>query len=74
MPGIKIDDNFLFEVERRLNVYLNSNKLEQLENQQTEKLQTRAIDNGPRTFESRSNDEDDTRGDTHSPSMQTGEN
>ncbi|GFX31112.1 hypothetical protein TNCV_2026151 [Trichonephila clavipes] len=33
MPDIKIDDNGLFEVERRLNVCLNSNKLEQLENQ-----------------------------------------
>ncbi|GFT16469.1 hypothetical protein TNCV_281101 [Trichonephila clavipes] len=32
MPDIKIDDNCLFEVERRLNLYLNSNKLEQLEN------------------------------------------
>ncbi|GFV29593.1 hypothetical protein TNCV_329591 [Trichonephila clavipes] len=31
MPDIKIDDNCLFEVERRLNVYLNSNKLEQLQ-------------------------------------------
>ncbi|GFT71428.1 hypothetical protein TNCV_970991 [Trichonephila clavipes] len=38
MPDIKIDDNCLFEVERRLNVYLNSNKLEQLENQRAEKL------------------------------------
>ncbi|GFU24037.1 uncharacterized protein TNCV_3332471 [Trichonephila clavipes] len=37
-PDIKIDDNYLFEVERRLNVYLNSNKLEQLENQHAEKL------------------------------------
>ncbi|GFU64030.1 hypothetical protein TNCV_246071 [Trichonephila clavipes] len=38
MPGIEIDDNCLFEVERRLNVCLNSNKLEQLENQHAEKL------------------------------------
>ncbi|GFW63989.1 hypothetical protein TNCV_706941 [Trichonephila clavipes] len=38
MPDIKIDDNCLFEVERRLNVHLNSNKLEQLENQHAEKL------------------------------------
>ncbi|GFY00639.1 hypothetical protein TNCV_2140331 [Trichonephila clavipes] len=38
MPDIKIDDNCLFEVERRLNVYLNSNELEQLENQYAEKL------------------------------------
>ncbi|GFV53217.1 hypothetical protein TNCV_1065761 [Trichonephila clavipes] len=38
MPDIKIDDNGLFEVERRLNVQLNSNKLEQLENQHAEKL------------------------------------
>ncbi|GFV61689.1 hypothetical protein TNCV_188471 [Trichonephila clavipes] len=37
-PDIKIDDNCLFEVERRLNVHLNSNKLEQLENQHAEKL------------------------------------
>ncbi|GFU39080.1 hypothetical protein TNCV_815671 [Trichonephila clavipes] len=33
MPDIKIDNNCLFEAERRLNVYLNSNKFEQLENQ-----------------------------------------
>ncbi|GFW21762.1 hypothetical protein TNCV_2529602 [Trichonephila clavipes] len=39
-PDIKIDDNCLFEVERRLNVHLNSNKLEQLENQHAEKLAT----------------------------------
>ncbi|GFX26644.1 uncharacterized protein TNCV_4536541 [Trichonephila clavipes] len=38
MPDIKIEDNCLFEVERRMNVYLNSNKLEQLENQHAEKL------------------------------------
>ncbi|GFV70295.1 hypothetical protein TNCV_4540771 [Trichonephila clavipes] len=38
MPDIKINDNCLFEEERRLNVYLNSNKLEQLENQHAEKL------------------------------------
>ncbi|GFS62199.1 hypothetical protein TNCV_477251 [Trichonephila clavipes] len=38
MPDIKIDDNCLFEVERRLNAYLNSNKLEQLGNQHAEKL------------------------------------
>ncbi|GFV44846.1 hypothetical protein TNCV_563951 [Trichonephila clavipes] len=41
MPDIKIDDNCLLEVERRLNVYLNSNKLEQLENQHAEKLNLR---------------------------------
>ncbi|GFS62205.1 uncharacterized protein TNCV_477301 [Trichonephila clavipes] len=33
MPDIKIDDNGMFEEERRLNACLNSNKLEQLENQ-----------------------------------------
>ncbi|GFV71057.1 hypothetical protein TNCV_946501 [Trichonephila clavipes] len=38
IPDIKIEDNCLFEVERRLNVYLNSNKLEQLENPHAEKL------------------------------------
>ncbi|GFV44577.1 hypothetical protein TNCV_2006481 [Trichonephila clavipes] len=38
MPDIKIDENCLFEVERRLNVYLNSNQLEQLENQPAEEL------------------------------------
>ncbi|GFT84914.1 hypothetical protein TNCV_2507471 [Trichonephila clavipes] len=38
MPDIKIDGNCLFEVERRLNVHSNSNKLEQLENQHAEKL------------------------------------
>ncbi|GFV84016.1 hypothetical protein TNCV_1480181 [Trichonephila clavipes] len=38
MPGIKIDDNCLFEAERRLSVCLNSNELEQLENQHAEKL------------------------------------
>ncbi|GFT07821.1 hypothetical protein TNCV_1214151 [Trichonephila clavipes] len=37
MPDIKIDGNGLFEEERRLNAYLNSNKLEQLENQHAEK-------------------------------------
>ncbi|GFV65583.1 hypothetical protein TNCV_778691 [Trichonephila clavipes] len=36
MPGIKIDDNGLFAEEGRLNTYLNSNKLEQLENQHAE--------------------------------------
>ncbi|GFX47992.1 uncharacterized protein TNCV_4113271 [Trichonephila clavipes] len=36
MPDIKIDDNGLFEEERRLNAYLNSDKLEQLENQHAE--------------------------------------
>ncbi|GFT57131.1 hypothetical protein TNCV_1691671 [Trichonephila clavipes] len=36
MSDIKIDDNCLFEVERRLNVHLNSGKLEQLENQHAE--------------------------------------
>ncbi|GFV86081.1 hypothetical protein TNCV_670781 [Trichonephila clavipes] len=41
MPDIKTDDNCLFEVERRLNVYLNSDKLEQLENQHAEKLNLR---------------------------------
>ncbi|GFW60275.1 hypothetical protein TNCV_1843561 [Trichonephila clavipes] len=39
MPDIKIDVNCLFEVERRLNVQLNSYKLEQLENQHAEKLE-----------------------------------
>ncbi|GFX40878.1 hypothetical protein TNCV_3760991 [Trichonephila clavipes] len=38
ISGIKIDDNCLFEVERRLNVHLNSNKFEQLENQRADKL------------------------------------
>ncbi|GFU77269.1 uncharacterized protein TNCV_4689441 [Trichonephila clavipes] len=38
MRDIKINDNCLFEVERRLNEYLNSNKLEQLENPHAEKL------------------------------------
>ncbi|GFV69233.1 hypothetical protein TNCV_3861561 [Trichonephila clavipes] len=38
MPDIKIDDNCLFDVERKLNVYLNSNKLEQLGNQHDGKL------------------------------------
>ncbi|GFX14484.1 uncharacterized protein TNCV_1616671 [Trichonephila clavipes] len=38
IPDIKIDDNCLLELERRLNVYLNSNKLEQLENQYAKKL------------------------------------
>ncbi|GFT30410.1 uncharacterized protein TNCV_2377021 [Trichonephila clavipes] len=38
MPDVKIDVNCLFEVERRLNAYLNSNELEQLENQHAEKL------------------------------------
>ncbi|GFX77612.1 hypothetical protein TNCV_1752231 [Trichonephila clavipes] len=36
MRDIKIDDNGLFEEERRLNAYLNSNELEQLENQYAE--------------------------------------
>ncbi|GFW74051.1 uncharacterized protein TNCV_545751 [Trichonephila clavipes] len=36
MPDIKIDGNGLFEEERKLNAYLNSNKLEQLENQHAE--------------------------------------
>ncbi|GFU91087.1 hypothetical protein TNCV_4924181 [Trichonephila clavipes] len=36
MPDIKINDNDQFEEERRLNTYLNSNKLEQLENQNAE--------------------------------------
>ena len=36
MPDIKIDDNCLFEEIRRLNVYLNSDKLEQWENQHFE--------------------------------------
>ncbi|GFV96878.1 uncharacterized protein TNCV_4350911 [Trichonephila clavipes] len=40
MPNIKIDDNCLFEVERRLNVHLNPNKLEQLEYQHAEKLES----------------------------------
>ncbi|GFV55719.1 hypothetical protein TNCV_755191 [Trichonephila clavipes] len=38
IPDIKIEDRSLFEVERRLDVYLNSNKLEQLEHQHAEKL------------------------------------
>ncbi|GFW29051.1 hypothetical protein TNCV_2356091 [Trichonephila clavipes] len=38
MPDIKTNDNCLFEVERRLNLLLNSNKLEQLENHNAEKL------------------------------------
>ncbi|GFW18941.1 hypothetical protein TNCV_5133931 [Trichonephila clavipes] len=38
MPNIKIDDNCLFKVEIRLNVCLNSNKLEQLENQHAENM------------------------------------
>ncbi|GFV26102.1 uncharacterized protein TNCV_4887331 [Trichonephila clavipes] len=38
MYDIKIDGTYLFVVERRLNAYLNSNKLEQLENQHAEKL------------------------------------
>ncbi|GFW10194.1 hypothetical protein TNCV_1849111 [Trichonephila clavipes] len=38
MPDIKIDDNCLFELERRLNVFLNSNKLEQLGNRHAKKL------------------------------------
>ncbi|GFW57433.1 hypothetical protein TNCV_543461 [Trichonephila clavipes] len=37
-PDIEINDNRLFEVERKLNVYLNCNKLKQLENQHAEKL------------------------------------
>ncbi|GFV33424.1 uncharacterized protein TNCV_758481 [Trichonephila clavipes] len=36
MPDTKINANCLFEIERRLNVYLNSNKMEQLENQHAE--------------------------------------
>ncbi|GFV99334.1 hypothetical protein TNCV_1513061 [Trichonephila clavipes] len=36
MSHIKIDDNGLFKEERSLNAYLNSNKLEQLENQHIE--------------------------------------
>ncbi|GFW65457.1 uncharacterized protein TNCV_4410651 [Trichonephila clavipes] len=36
MPDIKIDDNCLLKEIRRLNVYLNSDELEQLENQQTD--------------------------------------
>ncbi|GFT96279.1 mariner Mos1 transposase [Trichonephila clavipes] len=42
MPDIRIDDNCLLEVERRLDVLLNSNKLEQLENQHAEKLRNRS--------------------------------
>ncbi|GFV66995.1 hypothetical protein TNCV_356811 [Trichonephila clavipes] len=37
---IKIDDNCLFEMKRKLNVYLNSNQLEQVKNQHAEKLTT----------------------------------
>ncbi|GFW20104.1 hypothetical protein TNCV_2320451 [Trichonephila clavipes] len=56
MPDIKIDDNCLFDVERRLNVHLNSNKLEQLENQHDEKLEEQsnpagAVDQGSIGFE-----------------------
>lgn len=36
LPDIKIDDNCLFEEIRRLNVYLNSEKLIQWENQHVE--------------------------------------
>ncbi|GFV88204.1 uncharacterized protein TNCV_3243531 [Trichonephila clavipes] len=36
MPDIKIDDDCLFEEIRRLNAYLNSNKLEQWENRHAE--------------------------------------
>ncbi|GFX99336.1 zinc finger MYM-type protein 1 [Trichonephila clavipes] len=36
MPDIKIDDNPLFEEIRRLNVYLNTDKLQQWENQHFE--------------------------------------
>ncbi|GFU24103.1 hypothetical protein TNCV_2006981 [Trichonephila clavipes] len=36
MPDIKTNGYYMFGVERRLNVYLNSNKLEQLENQHSE--------------------------------------
>ncbi|GFX51605.1 hypothetical protein TNCV_5013091 [Trichonephila clavipes] len=36
MPDIKIDDNDLFEEEKQLNRCLNSNTLEQLENQHAE--------------------------------------
>ncbi|GFS93871.1 HTH_Tnp_Tc3_2 domain-containing protein [Trichonephila clavipes] len=38
MPDNKIDGNCLFEEERRLNAYLNSNKLGQLENPHAEKF------------------------------------
>ncbi|GFV45401.1 hypothetical protein TNCV_5055951 [Trichonephila clavipes] len=38
MPDNKIDCIGLFEVERRQNVYLSYNKLEQLENRHAEKL------------------------------------
>ncbi|GFT87903.1 hypothetical protein TNCV_800011 [Trichonephila clavipes] len=38
MPDIEIDDNCLPVLERRPNAYLNSNNLEQLENQHAEKL------------------------------------
>ncbi|GFT28798.1 hypothetical protein TNCV_3585171 [Trichonephila clavipes] len=43
MPDSKIDGNCLFEVERRLDVYLNSNRLKQFENQYTEKLSNKKI-------------------------------
>ncbi|GFV78701.1 hypothetical protein TNCV_961581 [Trichonephila clavipes] len=36
MPDIKIDDNCLLKEIRRVNVYLNSDELEQLENQQAD--------------------------------------
>ncbi|GFT69370.1 uncharacterized protein TNCV_4182201 [Trichonephila clavipes] len=36
MPDIKIDDNGLFEEERRLNAYLNSDKLKPLEGKHAE--------------------------------------
>ncbi|GFV57383.1 hypothetical protein TNCV_3173311 [Trichonephila clavipes] len=36
MPDFKMDDSGLFEEERRLNAYLNSTKLVQLENQHAE--------------------------------------
>ncbi|GFT96275.1 uncharacterized protein TNCV_3907111 [Trichonephila clavipes] len=38
MPDIKIDDSCRLEEERRLNAFLNTNKLGQLENQDVEKL------------------------------------
>ncbi|GFT28788.1 hypothetical protein TNCV_3585111 [Trichonephila clavipes] len=47
MSDIKIDHNGLFEEERRLNVHLNSNKLEQSENQHVEKMRLqRECDDG----------------------------
>ncbi|GFU20782.1 hypothetical protein TNCV_4173161 [Trichonephila clavipes] len=47
MPDVKIDDNGLFEEERRLNVYLNTNKLEQLENQHVEMDERWVTDSWP---------------------------